>query len=80
MDIPNQEEQYWESFSAFFTRASFRTDQTRQTALCSDSQTTRMCPVHNCGALCPQINNSKLHILRQFSKGKLKAMKKLYVG
>jgi hypothetical protein len=29
------------------------------------------------GALCPQINNSKLCTLRQFSKGKLKAVKKL---
>jgi hypothetical protein len=32
------------------------------------------------GALCPQINNSKLRILRQISKGKLKAVKKLDVG
>jgi hypothetical protein len=29
------------------------------------------------GALCPQINNSKLRILRKFSNGKLKAVKKL---
>ncbi len=37
MDIPNQEEQYGESFSVFFTRTSFRTDQIRHKALCSDS-------------------------------------------
>ncbi len=30
------------------------------------------------GALCPQINNSKLCILRQISRGKLKALTKLY--
>ena len=32
------------------------------------------------GALCPQINNSKLCILWQISKGKLKAVTKLYIG
>jgi hypothetical protein len=32
------------------------------------------------GALCVQINNSKLCILRQISKGKFKAIKKLYIG
>jgi hypothetical protein len=32
------------------------------------------------GALCPQINNSKLCTLRQISKGKLKAVKKLSIG
>ena len=31
------------------------------------------------GALCSQINNSKLRILRQISKGILKAVKKLYI-
>ncbi len=37
MGIPKQEEQYGESFSAFFTRTSFRNKQTRQKALCPKS-------------------------------------------
>jgi hypothetical protein len=37
MDITNQEKQYEESLSAFFTRTSFRTNQNRQKALCSKS-------------------------------------------
>ncbi len=37
MGIPKQEEQYWESFSALFRRNSFRTNQTRQKALCPKS-------------------------------------------
>jgi hypothetical protein len=40
MDIPNQEKQYRESFSALFTRTSFRINQTRQKALCSNSLVT----------------------------------------
>ncbi len=37
MDISKQEEEYWESFLAFFTRTSLRTIQTRQKASCSKS-------------------------------------------
>jgi hypothetical protein len=37
MGIHKQEEQYGESFSAFFTRTSFRTNQTKQKALCTKS-------------------------------------------
>ncbi len=40
MDIPNQEKQYGESFSALLTRTSFRTNQTRQKTLCYNSLAT----------------------------------------
>ncbi len=40
MDISNQEKQQGESLSAFFTRTSFRTDQTRQKTLCFYSLAT----------------------------------------
>jgi hypothetical protein len=40
MDIPNQEKQQGEQFSAFFTRTSFRTNQTKQKTLCSDPLAT----------------------------------------
>ncbi len=40
MDIPNQEKQYGESFSALFTRTSFRTNSTRQKTLCFNSLAT----------------------------------------
>ncbi len=40
MDISNQEKQKGESFSAFFTRTSFRSDQTRQKTLCFNSLAT----------------------------------------
>ncbi len=92
MDISNQEKQQGESFLAFFTRTSFRTDQTRQKTLCFNSLATlflsclhqpECVPYTLCaevyGALCSQINNSKLCILRQVSKGILKAVKKLYI-
>jgi hypothetical protein len=84
MDISNQEKQQGESFSAFFTRTSVRTDQTRQNTLCFNSLATLFLSyLHQtevCGALCSQINNSKLRIFRQISKGILKAVKKLYIG
>ncbi len=37
MGIHKQEEQYGESFSAFFTRTSFRANQTKQKGLCPKS-------------------------------------------
>jgi hypothetical protein len=40
MDIPNQEKPYGESFSALFTRTSFRTNSTKQKTLCSNSLAT----------------------------------------
>jgi hypothetical protein len=40
MDISNQEKQQGESFSAFFTRTSFRTNQTSQKTLCFNSLAT----------------------------------------
>ncbi len=40
MDISNQEKQQGESFSAFFTRTSFRTNHTRQKTLCFSSLAT----------------------------------------
>jgi hypothetical protein len=40
MDIPNQEKQLGGSFSALFTRTSFRTNQTKQKALCTNSLAT----------------------------------------
>ena len=40
MAIPNQEKQQRKSFSALFTRNSFRTNQTRQQTLCSNSLAT----------------------------------------
>jgi hypothetical protein len=40
MDISNQEKQQGESFSDFFTRTSFRNDQSRQKTLCFNSLAT----------------------------------------
>jgi hypothetical protein len=40
MDIPIQEKQYGESFSALFTRTSFRTNSTRQKTLGTNSLAT----------------------------------------
>jgi hypothetical protein len=49
MDIPNQEKQYGESFSDFFTRTSFRTNQKGQKAnslatLLLSPASARLCP------------------------------------
>ncbi len=91
--MPNQEKQEGESFSAFFTRTSFRTNQTWQMTLCTNPLATLLlsylhqpeCVPYTtvyrsvwCTVwLCPQINNSKLCTLRQITKGQLKAVKKL---
>ncbi len=55
MDISNQEKQYGESFSDFFARTSFRTNQTRQKALLSNSLATLLLS-HR------QINNKTRHL------------------
>jgi hypothetical protein len=80
MDIPKQEEEYGESFSAFFQKTSFKTNQTRQKASCSKPlasfsltsisqkvSRTQLC-TEMYGVPCQQINNSKLQNKTNFQQ------------
>jgi hypothetical protein len=70
MDIPNHEKQYGKSFSAFFTRTSFRTNKTRQKALLYFSL-IGISQTLFCTKLCTEVYHCK---------GKRKAVKQLYIG
>ncbi len=90
MDIPNQEKQHGGSFSALFTRTSFRTNQTRQKTLCSNSLATLLlsdqhqpeCVLYTsvyCDVWCTVFTDKLLKLcrLRQIIKGK--AAKKMCI-
>ena len=64
MNIPKPEEEYGESFSAFFTRTSVKTDQTRQKTLGYNSLATLLLScLHQpeCAPLCSEVYGALVH-------------------